>query len=80
MRPALLEIHLRGDEALFRELIEPLGHEAEVRAKDLQFAYDAKLNALTASFVDQFCDDGVINWDRLIRFNSGSKPESAAAS
>jgi hypothetical protein len=68
-----------GHEALYRELIEPLGHEAEVRAKDLQFAYDAKLNALTASFVDQFCDEGVINWDRLIRFNSGGKSEQLAS-
>lgn len=66
-----------GDDSLFRELIEPLGHEADVRAKDLQFAYDAKLNLLTAAFVDQFCDDGVINWDRLICFNSGSKFDAA---
>ena len=51
--------------------------EADVRAKDLQFAYDAKLNLLTAAFVDQFCDAGVINWDRLIRFNSGARPDAA---
>ena len=62
-----------GDEALYRELIEPLGHQASARAEVLQFEYDAKLNALTASFVEQFCDEGVINWDRLIRFNSGSR-------
>lgn len=64
-----------GDDALFRELIEPLGHEADARAKALQFEYDAKLNVLTAKFVEDFCDEGVINWDRLIRFNSGSKPD-----
>jgi len=62
-----------GDENLYRELIEPLGHNAAERAKELQFEYDAKLNALTAAFVDQFCDVGVINWDRLIQFNSGAK-------
>ena len=66
-----------GNDALYRELVEPLGYEADVRAKDLQFAYDAKLNALTAAFVGEFCDEGVINWDRLICFNSGSKPGNA---
>ena len=66
-----------GNDDLFRELIEPLGHQADARARDLKFAYDAKLNQLTATFVEQFCDEGVINWDRLIRFNSGRKPDLA---
>lgn len=62
-----------GQDTLYRDLIEPLGHEAAERAGALDLAYTAKLNELTAAFVDQFCDAGVINWDRLIRFNSGNK-------
>lgn len=68
-----------GDKDLYQELIEPLGHNAAERAKELQFEYDAKLNALTAAFVDRFCDVGVINWGRLIQFNSGSRPEQPDA-
>jgi len=43
-------------------------------------AVHIRLNELTAAFVERFCDDGIINWERLINFNSGkaSPPGSAA--
>ncbi len=60
-----------GNERLYQDLIEPLGHLAHERNEAIQFAYDAKLNELTAKFVNRFCVEGVIDWERLIRFNSG---------
>jgi len=60
-----------GDSGLYRQLIEPLGHQARERAEELELACSKKLNELTAAFVDRFCDEGIINWDRLIQFNSG---------
>ena len=60
-----------GDENLYRKLIEPLGHQARERAEALDEQRTAKLNLFTAAFVERFCDAGVINWDRLISFNSG---------
>lgn len=60
-----------GNENLYRDLIEPLGHQAKERAEALDLVSSAKLNELTAAFVERFCDDGLINWGRLIQFNSG---------
>ena len=60
-----------GNENLYRDLIEPLGHQAKERAEALELVSSAKLNELTAAFVERFCDDGIINWGRLIQFNSG---------
>jgi hypothetical protein len=63
-----------NDTELYRRIIEPLGHMAKERNDEIDLLRDEKLNVFTAAFVDRFCDGGVINWDRLIRFNSG-KPE-----
>jgi len=67
-----------GDKTLYRDIIGPLGKEAHKRNEEIQGLISQKLNVLTAEFVGSFCDDGVINWDKLIRFNSG-KPSSEVA-
>jgi Type II restriction endonuclease EcoO109I len=65
-----------GNEALYKDIIEPLGHLAKAKNEEIDLVASEKLNVFTAAFVDRFCDAGVINWDRLIKFNSG-KGESA---
>jgi hypothetical protein len=60
-----------GNETLYRDIIEPLGHLAKERNDEINLLCSEKLNIFTAAFVDRFCDEGIINWDRLIRFNSG---------
>ena len=60
-----------GDESLYRDIIEPLGYLAKERNEEIDLLYSEKLNIFTAAFVDRFCDEGVINWDKLICFNSG---------
>jgi hypothetical protein len=62
-----------GSESLYRDLIEPIGHRARERNDELQAMYAAKLNTFTAAFVKRFCDDGVIDWDRLVAYNSGKR-------
>lgn len=59
-----------GNETLYSDIIEPIGYEAQQRSDQLRLVCAEKLNVLTASFVERFCDGGVINWVRLIRFNS----------
>lgn len=60
-----------GNSELFRELIEPIGHQAQLQREELTTLCEEKLNTITAEFVARFCDGGAINWDRLVRFNSG---------
>lgn len=63
-----------GSETLYKDLIEPLGHKAKEQNDKISAAADAKLNTLTADFVQRFCDEsGIIKWNELIEFNSGRK-------
>jgi hypothetical protein len=60
-----------GNESLYKDIIEPLGYLAKEWKEEIDRIYSQKLKIFTAAFVERFCDDGVINWERLIRFNSG---------
>jgi hypothetical protein len=64
---------ISGDIQLYKEVIKPLGDEAKEKDEDFTNAYDIKVNKLTKEFLDQFCSAGVINWEKLLEFNSGKK-------
>lgn len=61
-----------GDSNLYRTIIVPLGHRAEEQKIEVDRIYTAKINQLTGEFIARFCDKtGAVDWDKLIRFNSG---------
>jgi hypothetical protein len=63
---------LSGDRDFFTEIVEPIGYRAKEH-NDKFFDEKARiLNLFTAEFMEKFCDDGVINWERLVSFNSGN--------
>ena len=64
-----------GSDSIYCDIIEPLGNNAKIRSEQLDLIYTEKLNLFTAAFVDQFCDNGIINWHRLLKYNSGAKSE-----
>lgn len=59
---------------LFVEIIEPFGYQAKSRNEELAIEYDRALNLFTQEFMNDFCVDGRIVWEKLVRYNSG-KPE-----
>lgn len=62
---------ITGDENLYIDLIEPLGHKAKERNDEFVKSYAQMLNKFTKEFTNDFCkDSGEINWDKLVRFNS----------
>jgi Type II restriction endonuclease EcoO109I len=61
---------ISGDEELYLKIIEPLGIEAKQKDEAFKEAYSKKVNLLTAQFLSEFCSDGIIDWDRLLRFVS----------
>lgn len=69
---------ISGDENMYREIIEPLGHEAKIRNDEFAKAYAKVVNRFTASFIQDFCHaDGGIDWPKLVAFNSSKdKPRS----
>lgn len=62
---------ISGDPNLYVELIEPLGHQAQQKNEAFSIEYGRILNLFTLEFASQFSLNGSIDWQRLLRFNSG---------
>jgi len=61
-----------GNENLYLEIIEPLSHKARERNDEFQKSYTQMINKITKQFANEFCNDnGEIDWEKLVRFNSG---------
>lgn len=60
-----------GDQNMYHEIIEPLGHEAKKRNEEFTEAYAKVINLFNAGFIKNFCmEDGAIDWPELVSFNS----------
>ena len=65
---------ISGNEKLYTEIIEPLGHKARQNNEDFQEEYSKVTNKFTKSFIEEYCDkEGNILWNDLVKFNSGIK-------
>jgi hypothetical protein len=63
-----------GDENLYTEIIEPLGHRAKDHNERFYKEYAKVINRFTMEFANEYCEtDGAINWAKLVKFNSGKK-------
>jgi hypothetical protein len=62
---------ISGDAELYVRIIEPLDQEAKQKDDSFKEAYSTKVNLLTAEFLNQFCQNGEIDWHKLIKFVSG---------
>lgn len=67
---------ISGDEDLYCKIIEPLGHGAHERNEKFFEEYGKVINRFTRAFSNEYCDeDGAIEWEKLLKFNSGKKVE-----
>lgn len=62
-----------GNERLYVDIIEPLGHRAKEKNEEFMHAYAKIVNEFTFEFGEKFCTNGIINWERLVEFNSSQK-------
>ncbi|MBC7814331.1 MAG: cytosolic protein [Burkholderiales bacterium] len=60
------------NEHLYTEIIEPLGYRAKEHTETFERQKAAVVNRFTQEFMSEFCDNGVINWERIVRFNSSN--------
>lgn len=68
---------ISGDENLYTEIIEPLGHKAKERNEKFTEEYAKVINKFTLEFAQEYCaGDGSILWDKLVRFNSAKQIEN----
>jgi len=63
---------LSGNKNLYTDIIEPLGHEAKKHNDDFKSQKAQVINLFTDEFMKSFCDNGAINWKKLVEFNSGN--------
>jgi hypothetical protein len=65
---------ISGNENLYLDIIEPLGHKATERNKEYQILYSQMINEFTIQFLNEFCkESGEIDWEKFVKFNSGRK-------
>jgi hypothetical protein len=63
---------LTDDKNFYTEIVEPIGYRAKEHNEAFSKAKDRIINLFTRDFITEFCEDGQIGWDKLVRFNSGN--------
>ena len=62
---------ISGDDNLYTDIIEPLGHQAKEKKEQFREEYDKAINRLICEFIPRFCDtEGNILWEEIVKFNS----------
>ncbi|WP_341793738.1 MULTISPECIES: PmeII family type II restriction endonuclease [unclassified Rickettsia] len=61
---------ISGDLELYTKIIEPLGHKAKERNEEFNIEYARIINNLVKGFISKFCNNGKINWELLVEYNS----------
>lgn len=64
---------ISGNEKLYIDIVEPIGYKAREKNEEFAENYAQIINKLTLEFSQKFCDDGKINWEKLVEYNSGFK-------
>ncbi len=64
---------ISGEDSLYVDIIKPLSTKAKENNERFQTLYAQVINIFTKDFIKDFCKkDGKIDWDKLVKFNSGS--------
>lgn len=62
---------ISGNEKLYIDIVEPIGYKTKEKNDEFLGNYARLVNKLTLEFSQRFCDDGEINWTKLVEYNSG---------
>ncbi len=63
---------ISGDPNLYKDIVEPLGYQAKKHNDDFLEIKGGLITTFVIEFAKDFCDDqGIINWKKLVEFNSG---------
>ena len=66
-------LELTGDADFYIKIIALMRDKPNEHAQEYRVAFAAAVNRFTREFIDEFChEDGLIDWERLVRFNSGA--------
>jgi Type II restriction endonuclease EcoO109I len=63
---------ISGNSDLYTDIIEPVGYRAKEHNERFLVEKARILNVFTQQFIYDFCDNGQIDWKKLVEFNSGN--------
>ena len=64
---------ISGNDAMYQDIVEPLGNRAKARNEEFAHEYAKVVNRFTREFAERFCrEDGVIDWTAIVAFNSAT--------
>jgi len=64
---------ISGSTQLYIDIIEPLGYKAKQHNKRFLKEKDKLINLFSRDFLQDFCNkEGVIDWKKVVKFNSGN--------
>ena len=63
---------ISGNENLYKEVVQPLGHKASLFNQRFKEKKSQIINKFTEEFLDEFTCDGLIDWEKIVEFNSGN--------
>jgi len=63
---------ISGNADLYIQIIEPLGYKAKEKNQQFTESYAQLINKFTLEFSNDFCIDGKIKWESLVRLNSST--------
>lgn len=63
---------LTDDDDFYTDIVEPLGYKAKEHNEAFLAEKSRILNLFAAEFMEEYCDNGVIDWGGLVKFNSGN--------
>ena len=63
---------ISGNENLYTDIIDPLGYKAKQHNDNFLKQKARVMNLFTQEFVKSFCENGNIDWKKLVEFNSGN--------
>jgi hypothetical protein len=63
---------ISGNENLYKDIIEPLGYKAKEHNDEFLKEKGRMINLFTQQFIEEFCEDSSISWEKLVEFNSGN--------
>lgn len=70
---------ISGNENLYTEIIEPLGHKAKAKNDLFRDECGKVINKFSLEFMEMFCDSsGAIQWEEVIKFNSSKDNKNKA--
>jgi hypothetical protein len=68
---------ISGNSDLYLRIIKPLGHSAREKNAEFYKQYCRIVIKFTSEFSRKFVTDNEINWESLVRFNSGNSKATA---